>query len=414
MATAAPPARRKGGYELAVLLLLTLGNGVVGFDRLTVAYLSPYIVADMALDNAQLGLLAAALSGAIAFSALFGGRLADITGRRKTILIACTLVFSLGSAAGGLATAFIALFLARAWVGLAEGPMVPVSQTIMAQTAAPERRGFAMGFAQMVGAFGIGGFLGPLVATQLAEVIGWRHTLFLTLLPGLLLALLIWLVLKPDQPRPTKAKRAPSLPFRQAVGTLLAARNIRVSLAVAATITAWLVLQNTFLAVYLTAEKGLTPTMAGSVISMGGLAAIIGGVGLPFLSDKLGRRPVMIWGSLAAVAAPVGLLFAPSDPVVLGAIILAGWIPIGIGPLYCATVPTESVSPVLASTAVGLVIGSAELFGGVILPPIAGLIADNLGLESVFYLCALLPLVAAVAALFLRETAPCIVAREES
>jgi len=60
-------------YEIWVLLLLTLANGVVAFDRLTVAYLAPYIVADLALSNAQLGLLAAALSGATSGIAVFAG-----------------------------------------------------------------------------------------------------------------------------------------------------------------------------------------------------------------------------------------------------------------------------------------------------------------------------------------------------
>ncbi len=162
------PRARSGTYEIGVLLLLTLANGVVAFDRLTVAYLSPYIVADLGLSNQQLGLLAAALSGAIALSAFFGGRLADQTGRRKLILIICTVIFSLGSGAGGLAMSFAVLFSARALLGLAEGPMVPISQTVIAQTSAPERRGVAMGFMQMVGAFGIAGILGPIVATQLA------------------------------------------------------------------------------------------------------------------------------------------------------------------------------------------------------------------------------------------------------
>jgi MFS family permease len=397
-----PPRNRR--YEIAVLLL-TLANGVVAFDRLTVAYLAPYIVADLGLSNTQLGWLSGALSGAIAISAFFGGRLADRSGRRKTILIICTLVFSIGSGAGGLALTFAALFAARAVLGIAEGPMVPVSQTVMAQTSAPERRGLAMGFMQMVGAFGIAGFLGPIVATQLAEDHGWRAAMFLSVLPGIVLALLLLFVLKPDQPAATRMTAA-SVSAGEALRQLLRIPNMRVALAVAALFTAWLVLQNTFLAVYLTQEKQLSPTTAGWVISLGGWAGIIGGIGLPFLSDRIGRRPVMIGGALAGVACPAALLLLPGDPVLLGGAILLGWIPLGIAPLYCATVPTESVSPALATTAVGLSMGTAELFGGVLLPPIAGSAADLFGLASVFYICIALALGAALAALFLTETAP--------
>ena len=64
----------------------------------------------------------------------------------------------------------------------------------------------------------------------------------------------------------------------------------------------------------------------------------------------------------------------------------------------------------MAATAVGLSMGFAELFGGVIVPPIAGGVADAFGLNSVFMICIGLALVSALAALFLTETAPCKVA----
>ena len=114
----------------------------------------------------------------------------------------------------------------------------------------------------------------------------------------------------------------------------------------------------------------------------------------------------MAWASLACVGAPLALLLLPSNPTLLAGAILIGWLPLGIAPLYCATVPAESVSPALATTAVGLSMGTAELVGGVILPPIAGVVADRYGLASVFWICVGLAILAAIAALFLRETAP--------
>jgi len=411
-ASIAVPARTRS-YAFGVLILLTLANGVVAFDRLLVAYLSPFIVADLKISNTQLGLLAAALSGAVALTSVLGGRLADRTGRRKMILIACTLAFTIGSAAGGFAMTFAALFAARFMLGLFEGPMIPISQTVMAQTSPPERRGLAMGFMQMVGAFGIAGVLGPIVATRMAQDYGWQNTLFLSLMPGLLLALGIALVLRPDSPTP-KAEAQPRASLSTALGELLRIRNMRAALAIAALITAWLVLQNTFLGVFLTQTKGLSPATAGSVIAMGGFAGIIGGIGLPWLSDRIGRRPVMIGAALAGSLCPIALLLLPADPLLLGAAILIGWIPLGIAPLYCGTIPTESVSPALASTAVGLTMGAAELFGGVILPPLAGFVADGFGLGSVFVICAGLAVAAAGAALLLRETAPCIIGTEEN
>ncbi|MEO6041076.1 MAG: MFS transporter [Croceibacterium sp.] len=411
MATIAAEPRDKS-YELTLLLLLTLANGVVAFDRLTVAFLAPYIVTDLGLTNTQVGWLAGALSGAIALSSFFGGRLADRTGRRKTILILCTLLFSLGSGAGGLALTFGVLLAARFGLGIAEGPMVPIGQTVIAEISQPERRGLNMGFMQMVGAFGLAGFLGPIVATQLAASHGWRTAMFLSIVPGLVLAALLALFMRPD--RRSAHETGPQDSAWTALTGLLRVPNMRIALAIAGCITAWLVLQNTFLTLFLTQVKGLAPTTAGWVISMGGIAGIVGGIGLPFLSDRVGRKPVMLWASLACVGAPLALLLLPSDPALLAGAILIGWLPLGIAPLYCATVPAESVSPALATTAVGLSMGTAELVGGVILPPIAGAVADAYGLASVFYLCIGLALLAAVAALFLTETAPRIARLKEA
>ncbi|MCP5395427.1 MAG: MFS transporter [Sphingomonadaceae bacterium] len=401
-------APRDTRYELGLLVLLTLANGVVAFDRLTVAFLAPYIVADLHLSNAQVGWLAGALSGAIALSAFFGGRLADRSGKRKAILIACTVLFSIGSGAGGLAMSFAMLFAARFLLGVAEGPMVPVSQTVMAETSAPERRGMNMGIMQMVGAFGLGAMLGPIVATQIAETQGWRVALFLSAAPGLVLAAIMFLFMKRDVPPPASVSRETGSVL-EALTALLRIPNMRASLGVAALFTAWLVLQNTFLALYLTEVKGLSPTAMGGVLSMGGLAGIIGGVGLPFLSDRIGRKPVVVGATLAGIACPVALLALPGDPLLLGGAILLGWLPLGIAPLYCATIPTESVSPAMATTAVGLSMGTAELIGGVAAPALAGPVADAYGLASVLYICIALALAAAMVALFLKETAPCIV-----
>lgn len=407
-----PESQRDMRYMFALLIVLTLGNGIVGFDRQTVAYLAPFIVEDMGLTNAQIGMTASALSLAIAITSFFGSQVADRTGRRKAMLVGCTLVFSILSGASGLALTFAMLLLARFALGLAEGPIVPISQTMILHASSPKRRGFNMGFMQMVGAFGIAGFLGPIVATQLGEAYGWRAAMFLSILPGLLVAVLMIFLLRPDPSRPAAAPapapdespRRGSLPNDFAI--LLRIPNMRASLAIAGLITAWLVLQSTFLTLFLTQEKGLAPTTAGWVIGLGGWAGLVGGISLPALSDRIGRKPVLLLGSLAATLGPAAMLLLPGDPVLLATAMFFGWMPLGIAPLYCATVPSESVSPALVTTAVGLSMGFAELFGGVILPPIAGRAADAFGLDAIFYICIGLALLAAVAALFIRETAP--------
>jgi hypothetical protein len=53
-----------------------------------------------------------------------------------------------------------------------------------------------------------------------------------------------------------------------------------------------------------------------------------------------------------------------------------------------------------------MAMGFAEFFGGMVVPPIGGYVADALGLPAVFWICIGLALASAFAALFLTETAP--------
>jgi predicted MFS family arabinose efflux permease len=213
------------------------------------------------------------------------------------------------------------------------------------------------------------------------------------------------LVLKRDAPRAAAERAANANPFAD-FGALLRVPNMRLSLAIAGLITGWLVLESTFLTRFLTEIKGLTPVGAGAVISWGGIGAFVGGIAFPTLSDVIGRKAVLLAGSLAATLGPLALLYLPADPTALSLAMGLGWMPLGIAPLYCATVPTESVHPALAATAVGMAMGFAELFGGVVVPPIGGYAGDALGLQAVFWICIGLALASAFAALFLTETAP--------
>ncbi|MBO9498993.1 MAG: MFS transporter [Novosphingobium sp.] len=406
MATqAAARPKSELNYMLGLMLVLTLGNGIVGFDRQTVSFLAPFIVKDLGLNNTQIGSIAAALSLAIALSSFVGGQLADRSGRGKAVLVACTLLFSLLSGVSGFAGSFMVLLLCRFALGATEGPIVPISQAMILRASSPKWRGFNMGFMQMVGAFGIAGFIGPVVATQLGEAHGWRTAMFLSIIPGLIVAAMMVFLIRPD-PKQRPAEAEPKGALIADFSELLKIRNMRASLAIAGLVTAWLVLNSSFLVLFLTSVKGLAPTTAGWVIGMGGWGAFVGGILFPTISDRVGRKPVLVLGCLAATLGPIAMLVLPSDPVLLAIGVLVGWMPLGIAPLYCAAVPSESVRPGLVTTAVGLSMGFAELFGGVVVPPLAGRAADMFGLQAIFVICIGLALVAAFAALFLKETAP--------
>jgi len=69
-------------------------------------------------------------------------------------------------------------------------------------------------------------------------------------------------------------------------------------------------------------------------------------------------------------------------------------------------IPTESVSPRLAGTAIGLSTLVGEVFGGTLAPAISGAVADRHGLGASLWIAAGGAIAVFIAGLFLRETAP--------
>ena len=118
------------------------------------------------------------------------------------------ILFSLCSALSGLVGGFLSLLLFRGIMGLAEGPILPLSQSPMVEASSPHRRGLNMGLLQGSAAGLLGAVVGPPLLVALAEALGWRHAFIVSLLPGLLIAWLIWRHVRPDPPARSARRRA--------------------------------------------------------------------------------------------------------------------------------------------------------------------------------------------------------------
>ena len=285
---------------------------------------------------------------------------------------------------------------------------MPLSHAMVATEVAPERRGIAMGVTQNLGSSLLGSTLAPLVLVPIALAWGWRNAFFIAALPGLISALLIWLLVierkLPPRVPPTKGQRAP-------VMELLGNRNVLVCSFMAIVLVAFLVVTWGFMPLVLVQMRGIEDTTAAGLMATLGIASAVCSFLIPWLSDIYGRRPVMALFTAVGVILPLGALYFDGPAMVLGLIFFVGWMFNGIFPMFMATVPLESVAPHQAATAMGIVMGVGEIIGGVGAPFLAGALSDQYGLQAVCWLLAALAVIGAVAALFLRETAPRIIAR---
>lgn len=388
---AAPP--RSG--EFVTVLLLAIGCGLVGLDRFIISPLFPVMARDLHLNYQDLGLISGVLALTWGLSSVFTGQLSDRIGRKR-VLIPAVLVFSLLVGFTGLATGLGTLLLFRAIMGVAEGAFMPTCIAATVDVSKRHRVGRNVGITQMaVGAVGLG--LGPVIALQMLKVVpSWHWVFGIVAVPGLLLALLMRRgIHEVPRARPA-ASAARSAPLREALSH---GNVVAITLASMCWFTSMVVIA-AFLPTYLTDHLKLGMDAMGFVLSGAGIGSIFGMVGLPWLSDKLGRKKVIVASLILELVCLLLLRRTGAEPSMLFAFVLlaylfnTGAMAIGIGPLA-----SEAVPPHLASTAIGLVLGTGEMIGGAVMPAVTGALADRLGIDVI--LTVSLVAVAAAAAVML-------------
>lgn len=191
-------SRFKPGYRNYALAILFLGYVVNFVDRSILAILLEPIKQELMLNDTQLGLL-----GGLAFALFYTtlgipiAALADRWSRVKILSIAM-VIWSGMTALCGFAQSFWMLLLARIGVGVGEAGASPPSHSLISDYFPIETRATALS----IYALGIpfGSMIGNFVGGWGADALGWRHTFVLVGVPGILIALIIWLTLR-EPPR---------------------------------------------------------------------------------------------------------------------------------------------------------------------------------------------------------------------
>ena len=396
-------------YEWKVVTLLGLGFGLVGLDRWIIAPLGPTMAMDLGLSPGDIGYLVGALGLTWGVFAIFSGRLADTIGHRK-ILIPAILVFSLMSGFSGMASGMVGLIFIRALMGAAEGAYTPTSFTAVASAAKPERRGILQG-AQQCGFALFGLALGPIIATQLLQVVpSWRWVFWIVAIPGFIVAVMLYFVLKEPEDTQGGATVGAALTADQTRSPymdLLKTPNIVVAMLLLFCTMSCVFVLSAMVPGYLEGYIGFSPQQQGAVLSGIGFGGFIGQFGIPGLSDRFGRRPMAIISFIGATISVWIFFQLGANPMALFlTIFVVSFFSLGVIALITGPIATESAPLGLVSAAIGIVVGTGEIFGGGIAPAIAGWVTNNFGIENVVWVALFGVAIGIVLSFFLKETAP--------
>jgi MFS family permease len=401
-----PPVTRA---EVRAVGVLSLGFGLVGVDRFLISTMFPTIAKDLHLGYSDIGTITGALAIAWGVSALIMGNLSDRLGQRL-VLTTSLVVFSLLIGVSGLTTGLAGLVFVRVVMGFADGAYTPASIAATIQQSPPERHGRNVGLQQsMLVLFGLG--LSPLlVSSLLREGVDWRYIFLIFVIPGLVLAWQMWRII-PQLERRSARSTSTVADWKVVLGY----KNIRLLMGGMLCWLTCLITTSAFLPSYLLDFLRLDSVSMGSVMSAIGFGATLGTIILSALSDRIGRKRVMVICSVGAFLGLIALsTIGPSISLLFISLFLVNFFNNALITMTVGPIAAESVPRALMATASGVVIATGELLGGGLAPIIAGLVAERFGISHVLWLPIATMAVGIILCFSLQPTRPEFVARGAS
>lgn len=349
----------------------------------------PLLIKKLALSKFQAGSLAVFLQVATFFNP-FIGWLVDRHNLVRLLVVISPTVTAVGMSLVGLAPGYPALALLLLVTGLGVAGIHVSTPVAMAHAAGP-RTGLGMSFHMLGGE--LARTLGPLVAVQVVAWWGLEGTWRL-LFGGLVASVLLgW---KVREVRPDRSRQKPTgliVLWRRtrrmllAVTGLMAARQV-----VSSSLT-------TFLPTFLV-EQGAGLWMANISLSVFEAAAAVGVLAAGTISDRLGRPRVVLAATLLAPPLMAGFLLA-SGVLKLVALALLGAVILSLNPVIMALMIETAGEDRAAANGTFMMI---MFLTRSLLVPAVGALADVVGLEHAYWVCAGLSLSGIFFALMLRGT----------
>ena len=182
--SAADQGGRPGGDQSRarwmVLVIVSIAQLMIVLDISIVNIALPDAQKALGFSNGDRQWIVTAYSLAFGALLLFGGRLADLVGRKR-MFIAGLIVFAAASLLGGIAPNFEVLVTARAIQGVAGATLAPAALSLLTTTF-PDSKERATAFSVFGAVAGSGAAVGLLLGGILTEYLSWRWTLFINVL----------------------------------------------------------------------------------------------------------------------------------------------------------------------------------------------------------------------------------------
>lgn len=383
-------------------ILVGAGHGGTHWILATFYILLPFLSKEFGLSYAAAGALVTLFHASSLTANVASGAIVDIAGRRVVIQALSLVIGASALIAVGFSAELIGVAIAVIFIGFTNNLWHPAAISYLSR-AYPHARGLALSIHTLGATFG--DLLAPVAAGGLLLVFSWRTVAPISALPVFLVAALLLIVLreKRSENGDDRITGGAKTYFIGLVGLLR--DKALIGLCVMSGFRA--MTQNgvlVFLPLYLVGVLEVSPFLLGLVMMTLQVGGIIAGPVAGTLSDRIGRQPVALAGLAATSLAVFSFAFVEAIVPFVILVFVLGFALFSIRPVIHSWT-MDITEDHMAGTAVSVLFGTQSAFT-LVIPVLGGFIADQWGLQTVFYLLTATVVIATAIAFVLPEAKP--------
>jgi MFS family permease len=378
--------------------LIGLGHGATHWIAGTFYVLLPFLTSDLGLSYTEAGLLVSVLHVS-SFVANFGsGALVDMTGRKVIFQVLSLAIGAAALAVFGFTGLYLVLCAMVALIGATNNLWHPPAIAFVSERY-PTNRGYALSI-HATGA-SVGDMIAPVAAGAALGWMTWQGAAIVGAMPvfAVTAIFLVWLLPRDSVTRAAGSRTLGLRAYGEGILDLLRRRAV-LGLCLMAAFRS--MAQNgllMFLPLYLADVLKVAPVVMGTAIMAMHLGGVVVSPIAGILSDRVGRRPVVMAGLAGTTVLIVALTFVDNPTVYVAGVSVLGFVLYAVRPVIHSWM-MDLAPPGVRGSATSVLFGTQAALS-IAVPVVGGAVADTWGLTEVFYLIAAVMLVANAMVIFL-------------
>ena len=365
--------------------LISSGHAFTHWYTATFFLLLPLIGKELGLSYTEIGLIMTVQHAVGAISNLPGGLVVDMVGKKGYLMALSLFWVGFPYALMSLTHSYWPLLVCVTLVGIGNNLWHPAAISALAHRY-PDRKGLMLSFHGMGG--NAADAIAPLVVGALLAWFSWRTVVVINIVPGIVMATMIVVMLGAF----VTSSRSGSInsggksrgmqDYLKDYASLLKNRALMLVCVSSAFRTMTQAGLLTFLPVYLAYELGYSPFLTGLCLAVLQVAGFVASPIAGHLSDKMGRKRIVISSALLTGVMIVAMALAGKSLLFVLFIALVGFFLYAMRPVLQAWA-VETTPGHLAGSGVGLQFGITAV-GASIAPALFGVIADAYDIHTGF------------------------------